>query len=314
MVMALQQRWEQAAASAISPARYQPLRDMLDLAQHVLADRQEPSEGHKTDHVVSVHDPEARCGKHGDWYKGYLLDIAMDADSDLITAVNVLPANGDEGGDAVTLITQEEEAHGNEVEQLSLDGAGFRGSLLRELTDPEGLDLEVFTPPTAPAQTNQFPPEAFTLDESGEELTCPQGQKTRRRKYSPADHGWRFRFTLQQCGNCPLRAQCFQKPENRNARVVIKNDYEAEYRAARAKAKTSEFAAVRKVHRKIERKLGELVRWHRGRRARYWGTAKTLVQALLTSIVVNTKRMVHMLAAPSALSQGTVRAELAPTG
>jgi len=72
----------------------------------------------------------------------------MDADSQIITALNVLPANGDEGGDAAHLIQQEETAHGNDVEAVSIDGAGYRGTVLRELTDPDGLNLQVFTPPT----------------------------------------------------------------------------------------------------------------------------------------------------------------------
>ena len=96
--------------------------------------------------------------------------------------------------------------------------------------------------------------------------------------------------------------------------MVTKNDYEAEYRRARAKAQTAEYARVRKEHPKIERKLGEIVRWHRARRARYWGRAKVLVQALLTALAVNVKRMVHLRAAVPAASPGTVRAGLAPQG
>jgi hypothetical protein len=54
---------------------------------------------------------------------------------------------------------------------------------------------------------------------------------------------------------------------------------------------------VRQEQPKIERQLGELVRWHRARRARYWGRAKVLVQALLTAVAVPVKRMVRLLAA-----------------
>jgi len=32
-------------------------------------------------------------GKHGEFFLGYVLDLAMDAQSELITAVNVLPGN-----------------------------------------------------------------------------------------------------------------------------------------------------------------------------------------------------------------------------
>ena len=44
----------------------------------------------------------------------------MDADSELITQINVLPANGDEAADAVELLRREEQAHGNDVQALSM--------------------------------------------------------------------------------------------------------------------------------------------------------------------------------------------------
>jgi hypothetical protein len=116
---------------ASAAAARERLQAALALAHKVLADRDDPKAGDK---VISAQDPDARWGKHGGYYDGYVLDVAMDADSEIITAMNVLPANGDEGADAVQLIRQEEQAHGNDVERLSIDGAGYRGEVLRELT------------------------------------------------------------------------------------------------------------------------------------------------------------------------------------
>ena len=65
------------------------LRRALDLAHKVLHDRDDPE---ASDKVVSVHDSEARKGWHHQWFAGYLLDIAMDADREFITAIDVLPA------------------------------------------------------------------------------------------------------------------------------------------------------------------------------------------------------------------------------
>lgn len=88
-----------------APTAAEKLRSALTLAHKILADRDDPKAGDK---VISVQDPDARCGKHGDFYDGYLLDVSMDAGSEIITAINVLPANGDEGADAIHLIRQEE--------------------------------------------------------------------------------------------------------------------------------------------------------------------------------------------------------------
>jgi transposase len=291
----------------------QQLLAALALAHKILADREDPK---ATDKVLSVHDPDARRGMHGDYYEGFLLDVAMDADSEIITAVNVLPANGDEGADTATLIRQEEQAHGNDVEAVSADGAVYRGAVLRELTAADGLNLEVFTPPTQMPAPTVFGAERFTLTVLGDQptLSCPAGQTTQQRQRSRHDTGWKFQFSKRQCTGCPLREQCLTNPQSRKGRTVTKNDYEAEYVAAQAKAQTPEYAEVRRRHPAIERKLSELVRRHDLRHARYRGRARVLYQGMLTCLVVNLKRIVRLLFAPAKDAAQTVRAALAAGG
>jgi transposase len=281
------------------------LRAALDLAHKVLHDRDDPE---APDQVISAQDPEARTGWHHAWFDGYLLDIAMDAESELVTALNVLPANADEAADARGLIQQEEQAQGNDIQTLSIDGVGFRGDLLEQWTDPEGLGLEVIVPPSEPAQAAGFPPEAFTLDAAGEELTCPAGKTTRTRQRNTNGTGWKYRFAARHCQGCPLRQRCFTDPEKGRRRTVIKNDHEAAYRAARQKAQTPRYQEIRRCHPRVERKLGELVRWHAARRARYRGRAKVLIQGLLTGLVVNVKRLLKLVEAAAQPTAGTVRA------
>ncbi len=290
------------------------LRAALALAHKILGDRDDPKAGDK---VISVHDPDARRGMHGGYYDGYLLDVAMDADSEIITAVNVLPANGDEGADAASLIRQEEEAHGNDVQAVSIDGAGYRGAVLRELTNPAGLNLDVFTPPSEAPPPTVFSPERFTLTmlDDSPTLTCPAGQTTRTRERSSRhNNGWKYHFRKQQCAGCPLREQCLTNPHSQKGRTVTKNDYEAEYAAAQAKAQTPAYTEVRRRHPAIERKLAELVRRHDARHARYRGRLRVLYQGLITSLVVNMKRMVRLLFAPPRDPVQSVRAEAVAMG
>src|SRR5262249_25459176 len=159
--------------------------------------------------------------------------------------------------------------------------AGFQGPVLRELTDPEGLNVEVFVPPAQPQPWAGFPPEQFTVAAAGTTLTCPAGQTTQRRRRKHNNHAWDYRFDRKTGARCPLLAQCMEKLPEQTGRTVTKNDYEAEYQAVRAKAQTPEYAEVRKKHPAIERKLGEMVRWHECRRARYWGRGRVLIQGLL---------------------------------
>jgi transposase len=292
-----------------SAPQQETLRSALALARKILADRDDPKAGDK---VRSVHDPDARCGFHHGYFDGYLLDVAMDADSEILTAVNVLPGNGDEGADAAKLIAQEEQAHGNDVAAVSTDSACYRGPVLQELTDPAGLNLEVFMPPIDPQPAKGFTPDQFTLSADGSTLTCPAGQSTRRQTRSRHDTGKKFRFAPGQCGACPLRAQCLADPQAKS-RQVTKNDYEAEYSVATAKAQTAAYAEVRREHSAIERKLAEMVRRHDARHARYRSLPRVLYQGLLTGIVVNLKRVVRLMDIPLEPSEGMLRAELAGT-
>jgi IS5 family transposase len=145
-----------------------------------------------------------------------------------------------------------------------------------------------------------FPADDFKLNETGDELRCPQGETTRLRYRTKEGTGWRFEFRAKQCRDCPLREKCL-KPGVTRPRRVTKNDYEAEYRRARERAQTDAYKEVRQVHPRIERKLGEMVRWHAGRRCRYRGRLRSLAQYLLTAFVVNAKRIVRLLCSPFAI-------------
>jgi transposase len=289
MTQALQERVANLPPPLTLPDRQRDcLTDALTLAQKLLGDHDDPKAG---DRLVNAVDPDARMGKHGRFYVGYMLDVAVDADSELITAINVLPANGAEAADAVTLIEQEESAQGNDVEGVSIDGAGYNGPVLRELSDPEGLNLDVTVPTPEMPTSTKFGPERFSLNVLGA-LECPAGQTTKSR--DKVEEGYKYRFTPKQCAGCSLRGECLQKSEGRGGRSVIKNEHEVEYAKAQAKTKTAEYAATRKTHPRIERKLADLTRNHGARRAVYRGLWKVRIQAFMTAMVVNVKRMIRL--------------------
>ncbi len=238
----------------------------LELAHKVLNDRAPTAQ----DKVRSLVDPEVRTGKHGDYYEGYLLDVSREADSELLCAVAVLPANADEAANAPQLIAREEPAHGNASESLSIDRIGYRGDVRAALSDAaDGPQLTGYVPPidwTVPAP-ELFQPEVFTLDATRNEGRCPSGATTRIRQRPKGGQGWRVSFAPAQCQPCPLRAQGLQ-PSTHRGHSITKNDDEAQYPAAQRRAQTAAYHAVRREHPRIERKLADLIRWHDGRRVR----------------------------------------------
>ena len=75
---------------------------------------------------------------------------------------------------------------------------------------------------------------------------------------------------------------------------------------------TPRYQQTRQQHTKVERKLGEVARHQGQRRARYRGWACVKVQAVLTALGVNVKRLVQLLVGQVQPVVGTapVRAEL----
>jgi transposase len=290
----------------------QRLRLLLGVVNKLLSDHADPE---APDRLVSVVDSDARTGLHCGYFIGFMLGLLVDPDSGIITELDVLPANGLEAANAVKMIRAEEAAHGNDVKGLSIDGVGYNGPVLRELTDPNGLNLDVTVPPPTPAPRTTFGPERFPLTvlENGcGEVTCPTGQTTRQYERLPDKHGRRYTFKPSQCKDCPLRQECLQNPKSKKGRSVFKNDYEEEYRRVKEKAATPEYAATRREHPMVERKLGEVARHHDNRHARYRGLKKSLCQSIMTVVAVNIKRIVKLVAQKisDAVSALPVRAEL----
>jgi transposase len=291
--------WADALQHAPGPLASEPepvrarFEAALALAHQVLADRDAPERG---DQVRSAVDADARRGKHGEYFDGYLLDILVDADSELLTALEVLPGNGDEARDAPALLGAEVQAQGETAHALSIDGIGWNGEVLRDLSDPQGLAMEVYVPPSPQVNDEgRFGPEAFSLDDGGQVLRCPAGEQTSRKERNTNNTGWKFIFARGLCAACPLQADCVPTLPKAKGRSVIKNDYQHEYDAARQRATTDDYAEVRQQHPRVERKLADIVRYHGGRRSRYRGRGRVKVQYLLTGMVVNIKRMVKLL-------------------
>jgi IS5 family transposase len=287
---------EEAPRNAPRNAPWQRLLQRRQLAHKILSDQDHPQDGDKTRSTV---DPDARRGKHGDWYDGYLLDVLMDADSELITQTNVLAANADEAQDALELIRREEARHGNDIQSLSIDGAGFNGPLLRELQDPEGLAVETFVPPKKTPAAKFYTPEDFVEDAQHGRVTCPAGQTSLYyRQRDGRDRGWIYRFQKKTCTHCPLLSQCMSHPPKGHfGKTVRKSDYQEEFQRVRQKATTQAYTAIRLEHPKVERKLGEVLNRHGGRRADYRGIAKVQIHQLLACTAANIKRIVNLLCA-----------------
>lgn len=270
---------------------WQSLIAAVEVARKVLAGHDQPNAPGK---IRSAVDPDARRGKHGEYYDGYSTDVLVDADSELFTAINVYAAGGSESASALVLLKQEQSAHGNDIDQLSIDGAGYDGPVLRELESEEGPNVDVFVPPKTQSNGGKFTTEQFELSEDGSHMTCPAGQESQYKQRDEQRHATAHRFNDETCHACPLMKQCID-PKQKHGRTVHRSDYEPEYVNVRERAQTEEYAAVKREHPKVERRLGELINRHGARRARYRGLWRVFMQQILCALTANVKRMIRLL-------------------
>lgn len=283
------------------------LKECVELAEKILSQKKQKKVERE---IRSVVDPDALRGKHGVYYDGYVLDVAMDADSELITALNVLPAGGNEACGAVALMEQERSAHHNSPQELSMDGAGFDGAMIRELEGGDSEKMEVFVPPKKAREDIEISGEQFEVVqtiENGDQVKCPQGQVSRYRQRD--GDATVYRYNKETCQSCPLvQACCKNIEESKFGRSVRKNDYQAEYDRVRQRSQTTRYEEVRKLHPAIERKLNECVNHHGARRARYRGLEKVPIQMFGTGLAINLKRIVKLLqrCAPTKLDKPAV--------
>ena len=277
---------------------WQRLLSARDVAAKVLG---EAGDSKAEGRTLSTVDADARRGKHGEFFDGYMLDAMIDADSELFTAIYVYAAGGDEALDTLELLDQEQTVHENPIEQVSIDGAGFNGPLLRELETERGIEATV--PPPTERSTGRYTPDDFEEDADRGVAICPAGDESKYRQRDNKKHTTVHRFAAETCASCPLMANCLEKaPEKAFGRTVRKNDYKAEYDRVREKATTAEYEATRREHPKIERKLSELVCRHGSRRARYRGQPRVWIQQLLAGTAANIKRIVHLLDAANPIA------------
>lgn len=274
---------------------------MRDLAAKILGEQQEPS---KSDRTLSIVDPDARRGLHNQYYEGYSMSILVDADSGLCTSIDVLPANVDEVRNAVELVKREEATHKNDIKILSIDGIGFHGPTLRELENPQGLNIDVITPPRDFTATPGYDSSKFESINDGERLRCPQGHLSQKAG-SPKGklNILLYEFAPSHCRNCPLRKQCHptMTDTSRKGRKVRVNEFMPEFVKAREKSRTEHYASVRREHPMVERKFNEIANHYGGRRSRYWGLNKNKIQGLLTCFVMNLKSLLPKLKAQTRL-------------
>lgn len=255
--------------------------------------------------VVSTVDPQARHGHKTsarglDGYKGH---IAVDPDSEIITATQATPGNSGDAEVAESLLADllpgdQDSAAAKDGGQAAAPAAGQgqpavygdaahgSGELIKGLHDAGVYNGIKCQPPAA--VKDHFPTDRLAVDPGGNTVTGPAGVTVPIRP-ATGRHAGTARFAAA-CRTCPLAAQCTTA---KDGRTITIGPHEARLAAARqAHGDPAWRADYRATRPKVERKIGHLMRRrHGGHRAHVHGLAKVAADFTLLAAAVNLARL-----------------------
>ena len=250
-------------------------------------------DGVSRDRMPSVHDPELRHGHKSSRrrFNGHKeAAIMVDTDSQLITAVDVLPGNAPDNLGALELVEASEASTGSVVEEAMGDAAYGDGGTRQTFADA-GRRLVAKVP--GRPDRKHFPKNDFHLDLAAGSCTGPAGQVTRTivpagKRTDRTGRVYRlqaFQFDGAVCGVCPLRPECIAAKGRKGRRVLI-HPQEGMLQQARALQQSADYDEYRARRVVVEHRLARLVQLGI-RQARYFGRAKTKFQLYLAATVAN---------------------------
>jgi hypothetical protein len=258
------------------------------------------------DRVISTVDPEARHGhktasRGFDGYKGH---IAIDPDTEIITATEVTAGNVADGAVAQTLIgtelTEAKKADAKNPVEIYGD-ASYGTADLVEKIESAGAEANVKVQAPSPPRVGLYSQDDFKIDPQAGTACCPAGTLVKLRVLQDGSATADFSAS---CANCPLRPQCTASASGRTLRIHPKHAILARSRDRQRDPQWR--GRYRATRPKVERKIGHLMRRkHGGRRARMRGCDKIRADFALLAAATNLARLaVLAIVTAASLAQG----------
>ena len=241
------------------------------------------------DRIISVTDTEARHGRKSSHnrFNGHKAAIAVDTQSQLITAVDILPGNSHDHTGALDLVTQTEDNTGGTV-SVTIGDCAYGDGHTREQFQDADRELLAKAPRVAERE-GKFSKDDFRVDAEAKSVTCPNGVRTstwvKGAETGSGAYYRNFLFAKNKCRSCPLAAQCVKHP-GKDHRVFRMHPQEDLLRQARRQQRTKIFLRTYRLRQTVEHRIARLVQLGM-RQARYIGRAKTLFQLYMTALVAN---------------------------
>lgn len=217
---------------------------------------------------------------------------AVDDQCGIVVDVDVTTGQVNEGKQLPEQLQRIEANIGRKPETVTADASYAHGANYQHL---EQQQVEAIIPPQSNASKSSCIPSCrFSYDAHHRIVVCPAQRKLTYR--GSTEKGDLYRSAAKNCQRCPLRSRCFSDTAHYRT-ILIGPGYEALLRARRKHA----WGDVRRKalytrHRwRVEGIHGEAKTQHGLRRAVRRGLWNVAIQAYLTAVVMNLKRLAAVL-------------------
>lgn len=242
--------------------------------------------------VRSLVDQDARVGykTKTDSFFGYKTEFTLITKERLIAGVRVYDGAYVDGTgfDELFRLTRDT---GINIKEFYGDKAYFRRPILDLIKEN---NIESYIPVSE--SVYKIDESKFKYNKDSDQWFCECGNYTVSKKKSKLKKGREiltYKFEKETCRNCPMRAQCISGKAIAKKMIIGVNT--PEFYEYSQKAKTSEFVEKYKDRACHEWKNGEMKRFHGLDRARGYGLRSMSIQAKLTALAVNLKRIAKLV-------------------
>jgi transposase len=279
-----------AEALASLPERTDAQEESLQLLEAALqrADNHGKRNVRKDDLLSDV-DPDARWSSKKRGKKsepGYLQQLAVDAEHDVVTTVDVLPGNTDDSEALQSMVDGHTEQVGLKPDEVVADSKYQSGDNRADLMEKRVTD-HVASPPPKGSKQGRFSVSDFLIEFDDEgvpvAMLCPALKLAVEPKWKEANHAWVFYFRKAQCEGCRLRAQCSTSKRGRSVSV---DEHYLLTEAARERQASVEGNAAQRQRYRIERQFA-VQKQRGGGRTRYRGLRKNKLLGWAWGIYLN---------------------------
>ena len=251
------------------------------------------------DRIVSIVDPDARVAHKspGNIKRGYKDHIIIDEDSEIILSSIQTPFNVGDEKELSPLIDKIQDNF--EIKPAEVSADKVYGSINnRAYLKDNDITGNISFYDESNTEYEKFDLKKFYISEDLAIAKCPNGCITAETKISKDGKDITYKFSVEDCLNCPLREKCFTEADIKKGiirrNVTVNRRYDAVLTDMK-RNETQEFKDAINKRYKVERRFATLVRNHGLRRCRYLELPGAKIHITLANMACNVVRMVNIL-------------------